>query len=86
MTKTYATVVSYRFANPGLTVMMLLGINVDGSFVLNLGHWNLFEPALARLDWSKPSSISHLLVEIINAVGVYPVWARDLVFDAWNFH
>ena len=42
----------------------------------------LFEPALARLDWSKPSSISHLLIEVINAVGVCPVWARD--FEFWS--
>ena len=47
MTKTYTTVVSYCFVNPGLSVMVLLGINVDGSFVLNfefesLGFiWNL---------------------------------------------
>jgi hypothetical protein len=25
-------------------------------------------------------------LEVINTVGVYPVWARDLVFGAWNFH
>jgi hypothetical protein len=33
MTKTVTTVVSHRFANPGLPVMMPLGNNVEGSFV-----------------------------------------------------
>jgi hypothetical protein len=50
-----------------------------------LGHWNLFEPALARLDWFKASSEAGFQLEAINTVGVNPVWARDLVFDAWNF-
>jgi hypothetical protein len=53
--------------------------------ILNLGHWNLFEPALARLDWFKPSSVAGFQLEVINTLGVYPVWARDLVFGAWNF-
>jgi hypothetical protein len=45
MTKTFTTVDSYRFANPGLLVAMPLGTTVDGSFVWNFefGHWNLFE-------------------------------------------
>jgi hypothetical protein len=51
-----------------------------------LGHWNLFEPALARLFWCKPSSVAGFQLEGINTVGVYPVWAMDLVFGAWNFH
>ncbi len=54
--------------------------------ILNLGHWDLFEPALARLDWHKPSSVLEYQVEAINAVGVNSVWARDLFFGAWNFH
>jgi hypothetical protein len=33
MTKTFPTVVSHRFANPGLPVMMPLGTTVDESFV-----------------------------------------------------
>ena len=54
--------------------------------ILNLDHWDLFETALARLDWYKPSSMVEFQLEAINAVGVNPVWARDLVFGAWNFH
>ena len=53
---------------------------------MNFGHWHLFEPALARLDWCKPSSIANFQFELINAIGVNPVWARDLYFGAWNFH
>jgi hypothetical protein len=33
MTKTNASVESNRFANPSLQLMMLLDINVEGSFV-----------------------------------------------------
>ncbi len=33
MTKTFTTVNSYRFANPGLPEAMPLGTTVDGSFV-----------------------------------------------------
>ena len=55
-------------------------------FVLNFGHWYLFEPALARLDWHKPLSVLECQLKAINAVGVNPVWARDLLFGAWNFH
>jgi hypothetical protein len=54
--------------------------------ILNLGPWDLFEPALARLDWCKPSSVANFQLELINTEGVNPVWARDLVFGAWNFH
>jgi hypothetical protein len=46
----------------------------------------LFEPALARFGWSKPSSVVGFQLEAIYAVRVYSVWARDLVFGAWNFH
>ncbi len=35
MTQTNTSVVSNRFANPSLQLMMLLDINVDRSFVLN---------------------------------------------------
>ncbi len=48
------------------------------------GHWDLFEPALARLDWHKPSSVLECQLEAINAVGVKSVWARDLFIGAWN--
>jgi hypothetical protein len=41
-----------------------------------------FEPALARLDWFKPSFVAVIQLEVINTLGVYPVWARDLVFGA----
>jgi hypothetical protein len=51
-----------------------------------LGHWDLFEPALARLDMFKPSSVEGFPLEAINTVCGYPVWARDVVFGAWNFH
>jgi hypothetical protein len=53
---------------------------------LNFGYWYLFEPALARLDWFKLSSVAEFQLEVIHNVGVYPVWARDLFFGAWNFH
>ena len=35
MTKTFTIVVSYRFGNPGLSTMMLLGKIVDGLHVWN---------------------------------------------------
>jgi hypothetical protein len=54
--------------------------------VLNFGHWYLFEPALARLDGHKPSSVANFRLVSINTIGVNPVWARDLFFGAWNFH
>jgi hypothetical protein len=44
----------------------------------------LFGPALARLDWFKTSSVAGFQLEVINTVGVYPVWARDLLIGAWN--
>ena len=50
------------------------------------GHWNLFEPSLARLIWCISISVSGLEVEALNTSGVNSVWARDLVFGAWNFH
>jgi len=53
---------------------------------LSFGHWDLFEPALARLDWFKPTSVVGFQSEAIYAVRVYSVWARDLAFGAWNFH
>jgi len=52
---------------------------------LNLGHWDLFEPALARLDWLIASSAVGFQLELIDTAGVNPVWARDLDFGAWNF-
>jgi hypothetical protein len=45
----------------------------------------LFEPALARLDWFKPSSVVGFQLEAIYAVRVYSVWARDLLFGPWIF-
>jgi hypothetical protein len=30
--------------------------------------------------------VAEFQLEVINTVGVYPVWARDLFFGAWNFH
>jgi len=54
--------------------------------VLNFGHWYLFEPALARLDRHKPSSVAKLRLVLISTFSVHPVWARDLVFGAWNFN
>jgi hypothetical protein len=42
MTKTFTTVVSHRFANPGLPVMMPLGTTVvEGSFVWNFEFGSL---------------------------------------------
>jgi len=51
--------------------------------VLNLGHWDLFEPALARLDWLIASSAVGFQLELIDTAGVNPVWARDLDSGAW---
>jgi len=53
---------------------------------LSFGHWYLFEPALARLDYFKSSSVVGFQLGVINTANVFPVWARDLVFGAWNFH
>jgi len=50
MTKTFTTVVSDRFERPDLPMIMMLGITVDGSFILNLGHWNLFEIWFLELE------------------------------------
>ncbi len=41
MTKTFTTVVSHRFANIGLSVMMPLGTTVDKSFVWNFEFGSL---------------------------------------------
>jgi len=54
--------------------------------ILNSGHWDLFEPALARLDQFKPSTVVGFQLEVINTARVYSVWARDLIFGAWNFN
>jgi hypothetical protein len=60
MTKAFTTDVSLRFANPVLSVMIQLGTTVKVFLfgILNLGHWDLFEPALARLDRFKPPSVA----------------------------
>ena len=44
MTKTFSTVVSHRFSNAGLPVIMSLEqLITDESYgILNLGHWDLF--------------------------------------------
>ena len=34
--------------------------------ILNLGHWDLFKPALARLDWYKPSSAVGFQLVVVN--------------------
>jgi hypothetical protein len=57
MTKTFTSVFSDRFANPGPILMMVTGINADGSFVWNFefrslgfvwdlvfGAWNFCGP------------------------------------------
>ena len=54
--------------------------------ILNLVHWDLFEPALVRLDWFKPSSVEELQLVVIDTIRILSVWARDLDFGAWNFH
>jgi hypothetical protein len=41
MTKTFTTVDSQNFANPGLPVMMPLGTLVNGSFVWNFEFGSL---------------------------------------------
>jgi hypothetical protein len=41
MTKTLTTVVSHRFANPVLPVMIHLGTTVDGSIVWNFEFGSL---------------------------------------------
>ncbi len=87
MTKAITIFVSHLFLYPILPFMMPMGtMEVSHLFgILNLDHWNLFEPALARLDWHKPSSVLECQLEAINAVGVNSVWARDLGFVIWDF-
>jgi hypothetical protein len=46
--------------------------------ILNFGNCDLFEPALVRLGWRAPPSISSLAVEAIYTSGVNSVWARVL--------
>jgi len=41
MTKTYTTVVSHRFANPVLSMMIQLGTTVDGLYVWNFKFGSL---------------------------------------------
>jgi hypothetical protein len=53
--------------------------------ILNLGYWDLFEPALVRLGWCMPSSVSGVEIVALNTSDVNSVWARDLDFGAWNF-
>jgi len=53
--------------------------------ILNFGDWDLFEPALVRLGCCMPKAAWGLKVSSINNSGVISVWARDLVFGAWNF-
>ena len=43
-------------------------------------------PALVRLDCCKHLSVSGVMVEVKNNSGVISVWARDLVFGAWDFY
>jgi len=58
-----------------------------GSFGhLNLGHWDLFEPALMRLGLCTPSSAFGMEVEALHQSGVISFWAGDLGFGDWNFH
>ncbi len=39
-----------EFGSNSVDILMMLGITVDGSFVLNLGHWNLFEIWFLELE------------------------------------
>jgi hypothetical protein len=48
--------------------------------------WDLFEPALARLIWGNALFVSSIQFEGISTISLESVWARDLVFGAWNFH
>jgi hypothetical protein len=41
MTKTNSSVVSNRFANPSFQLMLLLDLNVEGSFVWDFEFWSL---------------------------------------------
>jgi hypothetical protein len=50
-------------------------------FVYSISH-PLFEPALVRLVWCIPLSVSGLELAAINSSGVNSVWARDL--DFWS--
>jgi hypothetical protein len=54
--------------------------------ILNFGNWDLFEPALVRIGWRIPSSVSGEKVASLIMSGVNSVWARDLDFGAWNFY
>jgi len=54
--------------------------------ILDLDHWDLFEPARVRLVWRMRFTVSGLEMAAINTSGANSVWARDSVFGAWNFH
>jgi hypothetical protein len=53
---------------------------------LNFGHSYLFEPALARLGRCIASYVSISQLVGVSMSGLHMVWARDLIFGAWNFH
>jgi hypothetical protein len=53
--------------------------------ILYLGHWYLFGPALARIGLRRALYVSISQVERVSMAGLHAVWARDLVFGAWNF-
>jgi hypothetical protein len=95
MTKTSTTIIPNCFLYPGIQMMVPPGNDLGGTLfglqraqsfrILDFGHWDLFEPALVRLVWCIPLSVSSLEIEAINTSGVKSVWARDLVFGILIF-
>jgi hypothetical protein len=53
--------------------------------ILNLGHCNLFEPALVRRAWVTLLTCSGLGVNAVNTSSGKSVWARDLSFGICDF-
>jgi hypothetical protein len=64
-----------------------------GSASLDLCVWDFEFRSLgfvwarpARLGWCITSYLSISQLEGVGMAGLHLVWARDLVFGAWNFH
>jgi len=88
MTKTFTRFVSYHQANYAQPGMIVLGGIAEGSsaWYFEFGSLGFFwaRPGATWLEYLLPvSSLEH---KIIHTTCVSSVWARDLSFDAWNFH
>jgi hypothetical protein len=68
ITKTFTTVVSHRFANSALPVMIEWArLSTDYLFgILNLGHWNLFEIWFLVLGISMVFTKQIIFVKSVN--------------------